>query len=66
MCPFFKNVAQFNRSFVWPRFDAIHNLNEPNFCLKLQRSNGQMGRGEGGIGYQVADTGPTILHFRLL
>ena len=23
-------------------------------------------RGGGGIGYQVADTGPTILHFRLL
>ena len=24
------------------------------------------GGGGGGIGYQVADTGPTILHFRLL
>ena len=41
--PFFKKFVQFNRSFVWPRFDAIHNLNEPNFCLKLQRSNGEMG-----------------------
>ena len=32
------------------------------------RSSGTPCRGGGGgeIGYQVADTGPTILHFRLL
>ena len=43
-----------------------------NFLLFNSRSlnnkvdNAGGGGGGGGIGYQVADTGPTILHFRLL